>query len=146
MPRTTAQILADIESFRPIGDQWKGLEALLEELWDDGNPAEGIEVLLRVFERFPEHDGYGVFGTILHGIEGLDGYEPHLIRAVRRAPTEFSLRLVARLINGGTDEIDGVSLRGLLEEVASGERYLADARDWARTLLEELRRVRRSGP
>lgn len=70
--------------------------------------------LLRVFERFPDEDGAGVFWSIVHGLEALSGYEKHLVAAVQRHPTDFTVIMVRRLINAGSQEIDGVKLSELV--------------------------------
>jgi hypothetical protein len=44
-----------------------------------------------VFERFPDHDGYGVMWSVLHGIEAILNYEIELLASVRRLPTEFGV-------------------------------------------------------
>ena len=64
MARPTKDIAANIDAFQPKGGNWLGLEALLEELWKEGSPQAAISATLRVFERFPDTDGAGVFGQL----------------------------------------------------------------------------------
>jgi hypothetical protein len=60
-----------------------------------------VPTLLRVFERFPRHDGHGAFWAILHAIETVPGYEPVLVEHVIRTPTEMGVTMLERLVNGG---------------------------------------------
>ena len=64
MARPTAEILKDIEAFRPTDGIWLPLDPLLFELWDAGVTASDLPALFAVFERFPEDDGAGVLAAI----------------------------------------------------------------------------------
>lgn len=87
-----------------------------------------IRALFAVFERFPWSDGFESFWSILHALEGLPGYERELVASVRRVPGEFNLLMVNRCLNGGITEVDGVSLRQLLGDVATSVAYSERAR------------------
>src|SRR5687767_12610970 len=119
MARATAQVVADIRVFRPSGEDWRQLDALLDELWATGEPGRHIRDLLDVLERFPEEDGDGVLWSIVHGLESLPGYEPELVRSVQRRPSEFGLMMVGRLLNSGESQVAGTSLVALLRSVGS---------------------------
>lgn len=67
--RTSKAIISDIEAFSPTGDDWRGLDYLLDELWGAGVVKEHLIALFGVFERFPAEDGAGVLWGIVHGIE-----------------------------------------------------------------------------
>ncbi len=140
MPRAAETILADIDTFEPADGEWIALDRLLEELWSGDVPPASARVLLRVFERYPEEDGEGVFWGIVHGLEAFPGYETALLEAVQRAPTEFSLLMVNRLLNGGRSEVDGVSLTAVLEAVAADPRHPASVREEARDYLDRARK------
>jgi hypothetical protein len=119
MARPVSAIIAAIEGFCPSGGHWLRLDTLLVELFESGSASQGIEALLRVFERYPsDEDGAEVFWAILHGLESLPGYEGHLIESVRGVPSEFGLIMIHRLLNAGRDEVEGVRLKFLLEQVA----------------------------
>lgn len=45
------------------------MDGLLGELWQNAPDRDFVQPPLRVFERFPDDDGAGVFWAILHGIE-----------------------------------------------------------------------------
>ena len=64
--------------------------------------------MLRVFERYPDEDGAGVFWSIVHGLEALPGYEPFLVESYsKRAPSEFGVIMLGRILNSGQREIAG---------------------------------------
>lgn len=94
-----------------------------------------IPALLRVFERFPWSDGFESFWGILHSLETLSGYEPELVASVRRAPGEFNLLMIKRLLNGGVYEVEGQSLLGLLGEIVNADQYSSTAKAKAETFL-----------
>ena len=135
MVRTAAKIVADILAFQPIRGDWRALDALLAELWATGEAGRHIPNLLAVLERFPEDDGAGVLWSVVHGVESLPGYEPELVRSVRRQPSELGVTMVGRLLNGGVSQVGDVSLIGLLREVAASaatpQSVRESAADWA---------------
>ena len=118
MPRSRAEIRAEIERFEPGDEGWLPLDSLVVELLENGATTEDADTLLKVFERFPEEDGDGVFWALVHGLEALPGYEPHVVAAVQRAPNEFNLLLVRRMLNSGKEVAAGTRLVSLLQAVA----------------------------
>lgn len=112
------------------------LDQALQELFQSEHPERGMDALFRVFERFPQSDGYGVFWGVLHGLESLSNYEPRLIESVRRQPMEFNLTMVNRLLNDGTTQVKGTDLLALLDEVAANPNYSEAAREQARDYVE----------
>jgi len=135
MARTAAKVVADIRDFQPVRGNWRALDALLAELWATGEAGRHIPDLLAVLERFPEDDGAGVLWSVVHGVESLPGYEPELVRSVRRQPSELGVTMVGRLLNGGVSQVGDVSLIGLLREVAASaaapQSVRESAADWA---------------
>ena len=81
-----------------------------------------------ILERFPEGDGAGVLWSVVHGVEALPGYEPELVRSVRRGPSELGVAMVGRLLNAGMSEVGSVSLVSLLREVAESKAAPASVR------------------
>jgi hypothetical protein len=140
--RTAAQIVADIRAFQPAGGNWRRLDDLLGELWAAGAAGRHVADLLAVLERFPEDDGAGVLWSVVHGVESLPGYEPELVRSVRRGPSMLGVTMVGRLLNSGASEVSGVPLVGLLREIAASpaapESVRSDAADWAQRHAEPL--------
>ncbi|WP_338847071.1 hypothetical protein V8J88_25310 [Massilia sp. W12] len=94
-----------------------------------------FKALLRVFERFPEDDGYGIFWSILHRLEACKGYEPALIASVKHAPGTFNLLMLNRLHNGGIAEVDGQSLLSMLAAVAANPAASGSARQSAQDFI-----------
>ena len=134
MARTSAEVVGDIRSFRPVNNNWLALDGLLAELWAAGEPAKYIRDLLAVFERFPEHDGFGVLWSVLHGLESLPGYERELVQSVQRHPSDMGVCMVGRMLNSGLTQIEGHSLVELLRTVAVSNGVPASIRvsaaDW----------------
>ena len=117
VPRSIAEVGTDIDRFQPPNEDWLALDALVTEFLESGATAWDAETLLRVFERYPDEDGAGVFWALVHGLEELPGYEPYVFAAVRRAPNRFNLVLVQRMVNSGLEEAAGTPLLPLLQEV-----------------------------
>jgi hypothetical protein len=126
------QRLNRLQSMEGIADI-EALNDCIERLREMPNPERSIKAVLNIFERFPDKDGYGVFWNILHFLETIPNYETKLIESVRRQPSEFSLRLINRLINGGVKEVNGECLLDLLEEIANNESYSESARKYAQS-------------
>ena len=131
MAKSVPEIIAAIEHFQPSNGDWRPLDALLYELFRSNSATQGIAAMLNVFERFPLEDGSGVFWSIVHGLESLDGSEPRLVESVQRAPSEFALMMVHRLMNAGYKEVDGVGLAALLEKVIHDQNVNSEIRQSA---------------
>lgn len=119
--------------------QLKQLDDSITALDADILNRNDVGQLLGVFERFPEHDGFGVFWQILHLLERAGGYESALVDSVRRNPGEFNLTMINRLLNGGIKNVGAQSLLSLLEEVARTEQANPDSAEWAMHFLEYQR-------
>ena len=92
--------------------------------------------MLGVFERFPDTDGAGVFWSIVHGLEVLPSYEAQLLTSVRRVPSDMGVTMLGRLLNAGCNDINGVPIRQVLEEIITRSDAIAEAGDTARSFLE----------
>jgi hypothetical protein len=97
--RSQTQILQDIDNFKPSSNgNWLALESLLAELWETGISQRCLNTLFRVFERFPEEDGAGVFWSIVHGVEATDlKYDATLQHSLERQSSEFGELMMNRL-------------------------------------------------
>jgi hypothetical protein len=131
MARSSAQVVADLEAFRPSDGNWRPLDDLLEELCETGRAEEHVRDLLAILERFPEDIGAGVLWGVVHILESLPGYEPELVRSVQRRPSELAITMVRRLLNVGTTQVAGFSLRDLLASVASNPAVPESVRETA---------------
>lgn len=99
MSRPLKEILLEIDQFKPspAGD-WRKLDTLLSELWQGDVSIACLPVLFRIFERFPEDDGAGVFWSIVHGLESTDlNYEGPLRESLLRQPSELGQIMLRRL-------------------------------------------------
>lgn len=130
LPHEIADNLNALSSVEDIA-QLKLLESLLAELNPTAFTVEQYRALFGLFERFPDHDGYGIFSSIVHLLEKGARYESFLLESVQRLPVEFNLRMVARLINGGFTRIGEVDLAGLLKAVSASPSVSESARSWA---------------
>jgi len=137
--RSIEAVLNDIDEFTPINDEWEDLDELIDEACSLSDHRV-IKCLLRVLERNPEHDGNGVFWSIVHSLEGIGNYEKELELSVLNKPHEMSVLMLNRMLNGGIYKIDGRSIIDILEEISvnnsfakvikeDAERYLVRHRD-----------------
>ncbi|MFC5479346.1 hypothetical protein [Massilia suwonensis] len=98
--RLQNEILSDIDQFEPSPEgDWRGLDALLTELWQTTKVNEAcLPVLFRVFERFPDDSSAGVCWGIVHGIESTDlDYEKPLRESLARRSSELGQIMLHRL-------------------------------------------------
>lgn len=134
--RTTQEILAEISNFHPTNAEWVRLDSLLCELWEAGNPTSGIDTLLDVFSKYPEEDGAGIFWSIVHGIESLNGYEPSLLKATIESPSLFGVIMLGRLLNAGEKEIEGKSISNALKGISNSSDVPMAIQNQASKFLE----------
>ena len=138
---TAHHIIAAIDSIASVDqpDSLQKIQQALDTLFTSPHPEIGIDALFRVLERFPDSDGFGVFWSILHGLEALPNYETRLIQSVQQQPMEFNLIMINRLLNAGVDEINGVNLVALLDTIADTPIHRQRARELARNFAERHR-------
>ncbi|NHZ89532.1 hypothetical protein F2P45_10970 [Massilia sp. CCM 8733] len=98
----------------PDDDQLKALHNSIISLSTEGCGPRECRALLNVFERFPDHDGDGLFSSIVHLLEPCTGYETMLIKSVGPASVPFNALMSDRLLNSGVTEVGGQSLMALL--------------------------------
>ena len=99
-------------------EQLRTLDDLIGQLVPEQCGEAELRSLFKLFERFPDEDGYGVFWSILHLLEACDGYDEALVESVKRKPVEFNICMLNRLLNSGTDIVGEESLIQLLATVA----------------------------
>ena len=113
----TDNILAQISAFEPVDDLWLPLDHLLENLWETDEPERGKEVLLNVFEKFPEEDGSGVLWSIVHGLEHLGDYEGQLVASLQRQPSLMGVSMLRAIQNSGQSLIEGQNINLLYQDI-----------------------------
>jgi len=117
-------------------DELQKLDDSIQQLLASENSELGIDALLRVFERFPNKDAYGIFWSIVHGLESLPDYEEKLVESVRRQPSLFGLLMIERMLNAGITQVRGVNLLSILKDVAADESQMDEIREDAREFVE----------
>ncbi len=81
------------------------LQRLADEYFvlPEAGDVELLDAWFRLFERYPDSDGYGVFWTILHGIEHVVTSPTELLTIVRRSldrkPSYFPAMMIHRMLN-----------------------------------------------
>lgn len=123
-------VLKDIQNYIPVDDEWEALDELIREACEFNDPRV-IKPLLELLERNPDHDGYGVFWSIVHGLEYIGGYETELASSVLNKPHEMSVLMLNRMLNGGIQTIDGRSIMEILKEIAANTGFPNSIRDYA---------------
>src|ERR1700722_10852575 len=96
----------------------------LERFFELPDAANHLEVWFRLFERFPEDDGYESFWSILHAIEAQKDYEQLVVESVQRKPTRFPVLMLNRMVNAGQKYVGKVDILRLLEDVATDAKCL----------------------
>ena len=138
MSQSVRDIVANLDSIESLEteDDLQRLDENVVQLFAAENPEFGIGALLRVFERFSVEDGFGIFWSILHGLESLPGYELPLIESVKQRPSLFGLQMINSLINGGITEIQGKDLLNVLKNVAADGQQAEEIRAEAQRFVE----------
>jgi len=133
--RSADQVVEDLERYTPNADDWRGLDGII----DDACQFSGFSIvraLLGVLERNPDHDGNGVFWSVIHALEAIGGYETELVKSISRQPHELSVLMLNRLINSGAHDIDGTPIISILESIVSNESFSDDIRDEANDFVK----------
>lgn len=93
------QVKEYLTNFNAEIDDLDKLQDTLDSIWDSGKQDSIVAELFSVFENNPDHDGYGVFWSILHGLEGIDEYELQLCESIEIKPSEFNVLMAMRVLN-----------------------------------------------
>jgi hypothetical protein len=138
----TSRLLEGLARITDVHDesQLRDLDALVGGVASENCGEAEIRALLRVFERFPDEDGFGVFWSILHLLERCSGYEALLVDSAVRVPVEFNLNMVNRLLNSGVAEVGGRQLLRIIEAATSSEKASSNTKEFARSFIAYQRR------
>ncbi len=142
MGRDIRHVVADIDALAPVNPDdldLDRLQALADEFFSLAEASVYLDVWFRLYERFPESDGHGVFWSILHGIESQPGSDKFVIASVRRKPTHFPVLMINRMLNAGVESARRVELLALLHSVAGDDRWSASVRQDAQRFLDHQR-------
>ena len=132
------EIIAAIDAIDSATDsaQLQVLDHAMQEFFAVPDAARHVQVLFRLFERFPEDDGYESFWSILHGIESLPNYEQEVIASVQRRASQFPVLMINRMLNAGQQRVGDIDLMRLLESVAADTNCPESVRNDARGFIE----------
>ncbi len=133
--KSIEEIIKALKSYTPINDNWEDLDILIDKACSTKD-TNIIKPLLSLFERYPEHDGYGAFWSIVHGLEGIGNYEVQLANSVLSKPHEMSIMMLNRMINGGINNIEGKPILEILNEVVENELFSNSVREQASHFIE----------
>lgn len=136
----TADIIKEIENFEPVGDDWDALDDLIEQAGETGSVLVVLP-LLRILENNPDHDGYGVFWSIVHALEDIEGYEKSLVNSVLNYPHELSIMMLNRILNSGQTEIDGTPIIEILGKIASNDQFNSSIREHAEGYIKYQQKI-----
>jgi hypothetical protein len=142
MARDIRDVVAEIDTLAPANADdldLDRLQSLAEEYFSLVDAPAHLDVWFRLYERFPDSDGHGVFWSILHGIEAQPDSEKFVVASVRRNPTRFPVLMVNSMLNAGISEAGGSSLLEVLRSVATDERALPGVRRDAEQFLQHQR-------
>jgi hypothetical protein len=140
MSRDIRRVVADIDALPTAdSDDLDRLQGLIDEYFASPTAAAHIDVWFRLYERFPDEHGHGVFWTILHGLEAQPGCDAAVVASVRRWPTHYPVLMVNRMLNADIRSAAGADLLGLLQQVAADEKLAAGVREDAERFLEHQR-------
>jgi hypothetical protein len=117
-------VLDEIRSFQPGADVrlgWNGLAALIEEADCGGVLADVAPAVLELFERRPEVWPVFSLWEVVHRLDWVpEAVSAAVAPSLRRRPSAFAAVLAWRLVRRGMCASEGVSLPGLLAELAAG--------------------------
>jgi len=133
--------IATLDSFpgQEAGDL-EALDRVLAEAIPLPADADLDRALFGIFERFPNEDGYGVYWSIVHLLEKRGGYEEALLQSLRRRAVSFNTLMLGRMLNAGITHCGGISIEGLLGDLAVSDQVDPDARETAADFLDHHRK------
>jgi hypothetical protein len=130
-------IIKQLQDFSDAKDelQLSMLDELIQNIKAGSLDTRIYDSFFRLFERFPESDGFGTFWSVIHFIEACDGFEPLLVESVLRKPCELNLNMINRLLNGGVSKVNNIDLLFVLQTVIKNSEASKDALYWAKDFL-----------
>ncbi|QEH34909.1 hypothetical protein OJF2_34540 [Aquisphaera giovannonii] len=136
--RNIHEIVAEVDALAPDDASeldLARLHALAVEYFSHAEAPRHLDAWFRLFERFPEGDGGGVFWSILHGIEAQPGSDEFVVASVARQPTHLPVLMVNRILNSGRSMVGGCDLVALLRSVTLDERASPEVQQDAERFL-----------
>jgi hypothetical protein len=101
------QIADQLEQIASADDFAFESEALVEQWTSMDIGVEAVEPILQFIEKYPSID-YGAPGALAHFVETFykRGYEEKLLESICRRPTQHTIWMLNRLINGTKDPVE----------------------------------------
>lgn len=96
-------------------DGMERLRELADAVQQLPTPEAAISEMFGVMERMPDVE-LGSPGPLVHTLEAIPGYEPHLANSIRRQPSLLSVWMVNRILNSAIPEERREFWMRLLEE------------------------------
>jgi hypothetical protein len=125
MGRTTADILTDLAAYAPcpaperVLQMWGPVLRLIEELEAAGCLADSLPEVIGVFERAPTARMVTSAWDIEYALYRYPGqFERPLVESLLRRPSDFTVRVLCRMLARGSTQVGPWSVVGLLEGVA----------------------------
>ncbi len=131
MKAETSVILEQLRKFAPTEEgDWNQLEDVIEQLWQTGEPEEGIVEMFQILENYTDEEGGTALWSILHRLESLPIYEKYLLDSVNRKPSDFNLRMLNRILNVNQTTVYEQPIRSVIKRLLSdnklNERLIVD--------------------
>lgn len=130
-----SSIVEELNSFDPDNCEWNDLDLLIQRTSEQPG-RDVVRALLNLFERYPEHDGFGVFWSVIHALENMGSYEEELVKSIQRQPHEMSLTMLNRLLNDGINKISGRQIVDILRDVAASGSLRNEIKELARDFYD----------
>ncbi len=114
------------------------IEEEIEELKSIQNISINVvNKILYIFEKHPNFD-FGSPGELVHYLESFykNGYENKLVDSIQRSPTEHTLWMLNRIINGTTESEEKDNYLNLLENIYSDKSIAQNIRSTARRFYD----------
>lgn len=137
MCRTLDQIATDFDALTvqdfENGNGLARLDQLCDELRQGDGFVNAAPLLFQTMERLFDAE-LGMPGPIVHTLEAMPDYRPHLIESIHRRPTSLTVWMVNRILNSKPK--DSSDWLNLLRSVAEHSLACDIAKDEARDFLE----------
>jgi hypothetical protein len=133
------QLVADLDAYEPTDDSVANEERLqiLVDIWEGLPDREvALPAFIRLFERYPEYNGLGEPGPLVHAVEQVPGYEDEVIASLGQVPNYYGVWILGRILDRNTTPDQRARVLGLLHQLAANEDIPGSIRALARETYE----------
>lgn len=140
MAKKLGRILERLEKKLADDDFLDVCEEAAEEFQELSDPFDAVEPVLQLMEEHEDID-FGTPGPLIHFVETYyrQGYEAKLIESIERRPTDHTLWMLNRIING----VDAKQRKSLLK-LLDGVLDRTDLSKPARKAAKEFRKLHKT--